>query len=122
VRILLVENHRIFAATVATEFLASHELVTVGSVFEALDLFRGQAFDLALVDYDLDDGKGDAFVRRVRERDPGFAIVAISAHADGNAALMAAGADVVCAKSNFRSIAQALEAATRERGRGSPAR
>jgi len=110
-RILLVENHRIFAATVVTDFLAAHELVAVGSVFEALDHFRTRSFDVALIDYDLDDGKGDAFVRRVRDMDSRFPIVAISAHEDGNSALLNAGADLACAKSAFRHIAQAIETA-----------
>jgi CheY-like chemotaxis protein len=122
VRILLVENYRIFAATIAAEFLASHEVVTLGSVFEALDRFRSQAFDAVLVDYDLDDGKGDAFVRRVREMAPEFPILAISAHEYGNAALLSAGADVVCPKSKFRFIAQALAAAMSGRRCGAPAR
>jgi CheY-like chemotaxis protein len=72
--------------------LSGHaNVIAVGSVFEALDLFRSQQFEVVLVDFDLDDGKDDVFVRRVREMDRSFPIVAISAHADGNDALVRAG-------------------------------
>jgi DNA-binding response OmpR family regulator len=98
VRILFVENHAIFAATVTAAFLADHEVASVGGVFEALDLFRAQPFDVLLIDFDLGDAKGDVFVRRVRESGRSVPIIAISAHDDGNDALLLAGADIVCTK------------------------
>lgn len=107
-RLLLLENQAAFAATVSATFLAEHEIVVVGSVLNALDLLRQQAFDAALVDFDLDDTKGDVFVRRVREMGRALPIVAISARADGNQALLSAGADATCAKANFRYVADAL--------------
>lgn len=36
-RILLVENHAVFAATVRTELLCDHDVHIVGTVAEALD-------------------------------------------------------------------------------------
>jgi DNA-binding response OmpR family regulator len=83
VRILMVENHETFAATITGEFLQELHVVRTGSVLEALDLFRTAQFDVALVDFDLDDVKGDIFIRRVREMRSAFPIVAISARDDG---------------------------------------
>ena len=107
-RILLVENHAAFVLTVTAEFMADHTVVSVGSVFEALDFVRAQSFDAALVDFDLYDAKGDIFVRRVREMGTALPIVAISAHEDGNAALIGAGVYDVCAEGNFQHIADAV--------------
>jgi DNA-binding response OmpR family regulator len=111
-RLLLVENHATFAATVSAAFLAEHEVVVVGSVLNALDLVRQDAFDAALVDFDLDDTKGDVFVRRVRRMGRALPIVAISARDDGNQALLTAGANAICSKADFRRIADALGLAT----------
>jgi DNA-binding response OmpR family regulator len=111
-RLLLLENHGTFAATVSAAFLAEHEVVVVGSVLNALDLVRREAFDAVLVDFDLDDAKGDVFVSRVRKMGLAFPIVAVSALDDGNRALLTAGANAICAKANFRRIAEALSLAT----------
>ncbi len=61
-------------------------------------------FDLVLSDYDLDDGKGDAFVRECRVTYPRLPIIAVSSHEAGNAALVAAGASAVCSKMEFDRI------------------
>jgi DNA-binding response OmpR family regulator len=36
-----------------------------------------ESFDALLIDFDLEDGKGDELVRRVRERDARIPIVAL---------------------------------------------
>jgi CheY-like chemotaxis protein len=66
-RILFVENHAVFARTVIEQFLFEHSVVVVASASEALNALRDSAFDVFLVDYDLDDSKGDAFVRHLRD-------------------------------------------------------
>ena len=64
-------------------------------------------FDVALVDYDLDEGKGDMFVRWLaRRRKP--RVVAISSHALGNDAVLRAGAVVACPKIQFEQIGAVL--------------
>jgi PleD family two-component response regulator len=66
-RILFVENHAVFAQTVASTFLAEHSVEVVPTVSAALAAVGAREYDAALVDYDLDDGKGDEFVARLRE-------------------------------------------------------
>ena len=107
-RILFVENHAVFARTVVAEFLAGLQVTIAPSLAEARRQFMVGPFDVVLVDFDLDDGKGDELVRELRAA--GFAgkIVAISAHAQGNARLLAAGADAVCPKGQFREIRRVL--------------
>lgn len=107
-KILFVENHRAFAETVVREFLGQHQVVIVPSLADARLRAGAETFDVALVDYDLEDGTGDALVRELLAT--GFAgrVVAVSSHEAGNAALVAAGAHAVCAKTRFGSIEAVL--------------
>lgn len=108
-RILFVEDHRVFAQTVASEFLAGDEVDIADSVAAARRAIRPDAaFDAVLVDYDLPDGKGTEVIRHLRAvRFPGV-IVAVSAKDHGNAELRAAGAHVICKKAELHRIAIAL--------------
>src|SRR5438552_4134776 len=108
-RILWVENHSSFIRVVARQFLGGHELTIVPSLRAARAAIETGAFDAALVDYDLDDGKGDELVLELRRGFPRLAIIATSSHEEGNRALMAAGADVICGKLEFDGISQVLE-------------
>ena len=109
-RILMVENHAVFARTVAGHFLSAHEVDVVPTIARARDQVQRTRYDAVLVDYDLDDGKGDQLVALlVRQRFAGK-IVAISAHDDGNDALQRAGASHVCPKGKFATITAVLEA------------
>ena len=65
-------------------------------------------FDLILADYDLDDGKGEEFVRECRAAHPGLPIIAASSHEAGNTALVRAGASAVCSKMEFHHIEQVI--------------
>jgi CheY-like chemotaxis protein len=107
-RILFVENHATFARVVAGEFLAGLEVTIAPSLTEARQQFEGGSFDAVLVDFDLDDGKGEELVAELCAG--GFAgkIVAVSAYDEGNARLLAAGADAVCSKGRFREIRRLL--------------
>jgi CheY-like chemotaxis protein len=107
-RILFVENHSVFAETVITEFLDGYGVTLVGTCAEA-QAAEVKSFDAVLVDYDLDDGKGDAVVRRLRESGFQGPIIAVSSHDDGNAALLTAGASVACKKSRFREVPALLQ-------------
>jgi chloramphenicol 3-O-phosphotransferase len=108
VKILFVENHRVFAETVASEFLTPHEVVVVPTVKAAESELDGAAYDVALVDYDLDDLKGDELVQRLRRSGSTMPVIAVSSHDDGNDALMRAGANAVCRKSDFARVSQIL--------------
>src|SRR3954469_15055060 len=97
-RILYVENQSVFAQNVIRQFLSDHSVVVVPTIAAAEDALRHSTYDLLLVDYDLDDGKGDALVRRL---DRSITVIAVSSHNEGNAALMRAGAADVCSKMSF---------------------
>ena len=107
-KILFVENHARFARIAVASFLSEHDVEVRPSVAAALAALQTQTFDAVLVDPDLDDGKGDLIVRAAARLQPRPRIVAVSAHEAGNAALIEAGADAVCAKLKFAEIARAL--------------
>ena len=107
-KILYVENHVRFARIVITSFLSAHDVEVQPTVATALEALAARSFDAVLVDYDLDDGKGDRVVRVATQLKPRPHIVAVSAHDEGNAALVAAGADAICAKLKFADIERTL--------------
>jgi DNA-binding response OmpR family regulator len=109
VRILFVDNHPEFTATVIEQFLRDHEVVVVPTIAAAKRHVETATFDVVLVDYDLDDGKGDELIRWIRRSDAQARLIAVSARDSGNAALRAAGADDVCSKLGFSSIRALLE-------------
>jgi len=103
-RILYAENHAIFAEQVCGRFLSDHSVTVLASVAAATQALSVQPFDLLIVDYDLDDGKGDALVRAARVMYPGLKIIAASSHDPGNAAALQAGASATCGKMEFDRI------------------
>lgn len=103
-RILWVENHAVFARLAGRQFLSAHEVIIVPSCAEARLLLAEHAFEVVLLDYDLDDGKGDTLVAFIRESSPSSVVIATSAHRDGNEALLRAGADATCPKGQFATI------------------
>ncbi|MBN9520959.1 response regulator [bacterium] len=111
-RILWVENHAVFVRVAGKQFLSAHDLTVVPSVAAAKAALLAAAFDVVLTDYDLDDGKGTEVVALVRHLDPRPRVAAVSAHEDGNAALLAAGADAACPKTRFAGIEAALNSET----------
>ena len=109
-KILYVENHARFARIAIASFLSAHDVEVQPSVVAALAALQNKVFDAILVDYDLDDGKGDVVVAVAATMQPRPRIVAVSAHDEGNAALVAAGADAVCAKLKFAGISSVVMA------------
>lgn len=120
-RLLWVENHAVFARMAGRQFLAAHDLTVVPSLAAAKAALDAREFDAVLVDYDLDDGKGAALLEFVRRLPVRLAVVAASSHDDGNAALMAAGADAACPKTRFADIESVLESVVREQRHAEPA-
>jgi DNA-binding response OmpR family regulator len=106
-KVLWVENHESFAKLAAKQFLQDVELTVVPSIRAAKETISN-GFDVALVDFDLDDGKGDELVRLLRAQEVRTMIVAASSHYEGNNALLAAGADTCCSKMKFGSIRHVL--------------
>ncbi len=103
-KILFVENHNIFARTVTENFLAEHEVTVVSTVSHAWTFINKNKYNIILVDYDLDDCKGDKLIRRIKQSSLPVKIIGVSSHDDGNAALKSAGADAICSKLNFKHI------------------
>jgi len=109
-RILYVEDQRVFAETVATQFLAEHHVAYAACVAAAREtISREVGYDAVLVDYDLPDGKGTEVVRALRAARFKGLIVAVSGKEDGNAELRAAGAHAICKKTELHRIATVLQ-------------
>jgi DNA-binding response OmpR family regulator len=107
-KILYVENHEVFAKNVSRNFLSQHAVTVVPSLAEARRAIQKHIFDLFLVDYDLDDGKGNALVQELCLSSKPI-IIGVSSHAEGNAALIKAGATAVCSKMDFDKIQLVIE-------------
>jgi len=103
-KILFVENHSIFAQQVTTHFLSAHQVTVVPSLSAARSSLTSGQYDLLLIDYDLDDGKGEEFVRELRHANSKIRIIGVSAREEGNASLLQAGADSICSKMEFNRI------------------
>jgi DNA-binding response OmpR family regulator len=113
-KILFVENHSVFAAQVSQKFLSAHLVQVVPSLAAARRALAAEPYDLLLVDYDLDDGKGDELVRMCRASDPQMCIIAVSAHDTGNTAMLKAGASAGCGKMEFDRIQTVIETCYRK--------
>jgi DNA-binding response OmpR family regulator len=106
--ILYVENHAVFAENVKQQFLSGHSVTIVPSLSVARKKMADENFDLLLIDYDLDDGKGDELVRELRVSGSQITVIAVSSHNEGNTALVKAGATTVCSKMEFDNIQQVI--------------
>ena len=102
-KILFVENHQIFAKAVIKEFLKEFEVIVVPSVEAAIKSFSPE-FELVLTNFDLDDGKGIEVVSYIRKVGSTIPIIAVSSHQEGNNRMLAAGANAICGKMEFRNI------------------
>jgi DNA-binding response OmpR family regulator len=107
-KILFIENHSIFARQAIIHFLSAHQVTVVPSLSMARSSLAANQFDLLLIDYDLDDGKGEELVRELREAGNKIRIVGVSAREEGNAALLHAGVDAICSKMEFNRIQELI--------------
>ena len=107
--ILYVENHSIFATNAVRQFLSRHKVTIVSSLAAAREALASKSFEVALIDYDLDDGKGDELVREICSRSNRVVVIAASSHDEGNAALRRAGASAICAKAEFDQIQNVID-------------
>src|SRR4051812_47697043 len=108
-RILYVENHSVFAENVTRQFLTQHTVTVVPSLSAARQIMSATGFDLVLVDYDVDDGKGDTLVREIHASSTPITVIGVSSHDEGNAALREAGARAICSKMQFDQIQSVIE-------------
>jgi DNA-binding response OmpR family regulator len=114
-RILVIDDQRDVRAMVSIVLRVNHfEVVEAESGAAGLKAFDEAAFDAAVVDIFLADTSGIEVIAAIRERSPGFPIVAVS----GMTALDFVGempglANVVCLQKPFRpnDLLQALKSA-----------
>ncbi|MEI9864847.1 MAG: response regulator [Limisphaerales bacterium] len=107
-KILFVENHSVFAQQAIIHFLSTHQVTVVPSLLMARSSLAANQYDVLLIDYDLDDGKGEELVRDLREVRNKIRIVGVSAREEGNAALLQAGVDAICSKMEFNRIQELI--------------
>src|SRR5262249_16099306 len=107
--ILYVENHAVFAQQVTRQFLSTHQLTVAANLLAAGKAWKFSGFDVVLVDYDFDDGKGVQFVRELRATNVRVPIIGVSSHEEGNAALLSSGASAICSKMDFDRISSVIE-------------
>lgn len=110
--ILWVENHDRFSRLAVKTFLCKHKVTVVPSLMSARQALAAEIFDLVLLDYDLDDGKGAELVAEVKALPHRPGLIATSSHAFGNQSLRKAGADAVCGKTEFTNIGQVIASLT----------
>ena len=110
--ILYVENHAVFAANVISQFLSQHSVTVAPSLVAARQALEVGRFDLLLVDYDLDDGKGDELVSELNTTGKAVAVIGVSSHEEGNTAMLRAGAVAVCSKMQFDQIQSVIDTVT----------
>lgn len=108
-KILYVESQALFATEVCQQFLAGHEVKVATSLAAARQMLSAESFDLLLIDYDFEDGKGDELVQMCRVLHPDLRVIAVSSHDIGNTALVKAGATAVCGKMEFDKIQAVIE-------------
>lgn len=113
--LLWVENHPQFVRF-AQSFLNGYSVTAVPSLAAARAALAQAPFDVVLVDFDLDDGKGIELVEELVGSAKRPLVVATSSHAEGNAALLHAGADACCGKLEFARIQGVLQALIARRG------
>jgi two-component system nitrate/nitrite response regulator NarL len=119
-RILLVEDHTSFRQTLAYVF--DHQpgfqvVAQAGSLAEARRVMDGSEADLGVIDLSLPDGEGTDLIAQLREANPHFAALVLTASLDraGHARAVEAGAAGVLHKSADVDV---ILDATRRMGEG----
>lgn len=88
INILLVEDDPVIGRALSMSLPYRGFQVTVsGTIQKGWEFFRSGSFDLALLDVQLPDGSGFELCRRIREENPDFPIVMITAKTDESSAV-----------------------------------
>jgi DNA-binding NarL/FixJ family response regulator len=119
-RILLVEDHTSFRQTLAYVFDQEPDFRVVaqaGTLAEARRAMDGSEADLGVIDLSLPDGEGTGLIAELRDANPHFAAIVLTASLDrtGYARAVEAGAAAVLHKS---ADVDAILDATRRLGEG----
>jgi DNA-binding NarL/FixJ family response regulator len=115
-RLVLVEDHASFRQTLAFVFDQEPDFDVVaqaGSLAEARRVMRGREADLGVIDLTLPDGEGVELIEDLREANPHFAALVLTASLDelDHARAVEAGAAGVLHKS--ADVAEIMDAARR---------
>jgi DNA-binding NarL/FixJ family response regulator len=115
-RLVLVEDHASFRQTLAFVFDQEPDFDVVaqaGSLAEARRVMRGREADLGIIDLTLPDGEGVELIEDLREANPHFAALVLTASLDelDHARAVEAGAAGVLHKS--ADVAEIMDAARR---------
>jgi DNA-binding response OmpR family regulator len=118
-RVLVIDDQADVRAMVSIVLRISRfEVVEAASATAGLNEFEGSKFDLAIVDIFLQGTNGLDVIRQMRERIPGFPIIAISGMTTLDFVVDAPGLfNVICLQKPFRpaELVRAIEAATAPR-------
>ena len=107
--VLYVENNVHFYNAVKKEFFSEYKLSSVPTIREAIEELAENQYDLVLVDYDLDDGKGVVLVKEIRKTNNKIPIIAVSSHEEGNSEMLCSGANAYCKKLDFKNIISVIQ-------------
>lgn len=96
VHVLVVDDHRVFAESLARGLQGEPDLEVTGVAYSVEEALRGvdEQVDVVLCDYALGDGDGIAFTRAALARHPGLRVVMLTASADE--AVLASALEVGC--------------------------
>ena len=121
-RVLIIDDQPDVRTMLCIVLRISHfEVVEAASAAAGLHEFEGSKFDLAIVDIFLQGTNGLDVIRKMRERIPGFPVVAISGMTTLDfLAESPELSNVICLQKPFRpaELARAIEAATAPRSPG----
>ena len=121
-RVLVVDDQADVRTMISIVLRISHfEVVEVASATAGLNEFKNSNFDLAIVDIFLQESNGLDVIRKMRERIPGFPIVAISGMTTLDFVVEAPELfNVICLQKPFRpaDLLRAIEAAAAPRSPG----
>jgi DNA-binding response OmpR family regulator len=86
-KLLFVENHSVFANLTSKKLLSDSNVQIALSLTEARKMLKENSFDIILIDYDLDDGKGTELFDNIEFKDGFPIVIGVSAHQASNIAL-----------------------------------
>lgn len=119
IRVLLADDHALMREGLRAILARDRDVEVLGeaaSGLEAVELCRECRPDVVIMDVAMNDLNGVEATRRIRERDPGVRIVALSSHSDSRfiAEMLRAGASAYVLKENaYAELRRALDAVRR---------
>jgi DNA-binding NarL/FixJ family response regulator len=123
IRVAIVDDHRLFAESVALTLETDRRIEVVGFAqngFEAVQLARALRPDVVLMDLEMPLLNGVEATRRIRRLCPEVKVIAMSGAAPGAMVDGACEAGAVCFVSKERAVAELSDAIVRTAAAGRP--